>query len=274
VVQGWLVGVAMLAVAAPVAAQGQPQSREVPPEIRTRQHISTMEAVLERAVVNGATNMVRQLREQMGEPPMLSGPVQVRGHRLEGYGVFFDVGVPLLRMPIMWTVRQMTAEPIGAAALSDLRELAPQLQPRERARLEELVRRLEFQLTSGGRRVLPPSATLAAAAAGAPVVAADALRPPVAPVDPMDDPAEAYTREVKAALLEAMLEHSGTIELADHEWLVVAARDNVPRDPLMPGDLGDFTTVQFRISGSDLAALRERRLTLEEAQRRVIVREY
>lgn len=269
--KGWVVGVTMLAVVAPAAAQAQ---RE-PSDVRTRQRISMMEAVLERAVLNGADNMLRQIRQQVGEPPMLSGPVQVRGHQLEGYGVLFDVGVPVLRMSIMWTVRQMAATPVAAAApLADLREVALRLSPRDREQVEQLVRLLELQIDTAVRPSRTGIATLAAAGA-APPVAADAGRPPVAPVDATDDdPGEAYTREVKAALIEAMLENSSMIRVAPDEWLVVAARENMPRDPLMPGDYGEASTVQLRVLGSDLAAFREGRITFEEAQRRVIVREY
>ncbi len=77
-----------------------------------------------------------------------------------------------------------------------------------------------------------------------------------APVDPdvINDPNEGWTREVKAALIEAMLENSGPLSIAAEEWLTVAARDNLPRDPLVPGDTVDFSTVIFRVKGSDLAA--------------------
>ena len=50
--------------------------------------------------------------------------------------------------------------------------------------------------------------------------------------------------------------------------------DNVPRDPLLPGDLADFSTVIFRLKGSDLASFRAGRITLEEARQKVDVREY
>ena len=58
------------------------------------------------------------------------------------------------------------------------------------------------------------------------------------------------------------------------EWLTVAARDNVPRDPLSPGDTADFSTIIFRVKGSDLAGFRAGRMTLEEARQKVEVREY
>ena len=55
--------------------------------------------------------------------------------------------------------------------------------------------------------------------------------------------------------MDAMIENSGTVDLGAEEWLTVAARDNVPHDPLIPGDKADFSTVIFRVKGSDLASL-------------------
>ena len=56
--------------------------------------------------------------------------------------------------------------------------------------------------------------------------------------------------------MDAMIENSGPIALGADEWLTVAARDNVPRDPLIPTDAADTRSVIFRVKGSDLAAFR------------------
>jgi len=90
----------------------------------------------------------------------------------------------------------------------------------------------------------------------------------------MDNPNEAWTREVKSALMEAMLENSNPLGIGDNEWLTVAARDNVPSDPRIPGDSTDSSTVLFRVKGSDLAAFHGRRITMDEAKKRVEVTEY
>src|SRR5688500_7248927 len=71
-------------------------------QIKARQRISTMEGVLERAVMNGADNLLRQVETVMPDGAMLSGQPQVRGFRLENYGVFFDVEVPALRLSVAW----------------------------------------------------------------------------------------------------------------------------------------------------------------------------
>jgi hypothetical protein len=135
----------------------------------------------------------------------------------------------------------------------------------------QLVRRLEMEAQVPG--------ALRAASPG--VAATTQLAPPLPalqtpPVDPLllEVPYEGYTREVKADLFDSMIEISGHLAVAPDEWLTVAARDNLPRDPLVPGDTADFSTVIFRVKGSDLAAFRGNRLSLAEAREKVEVREY
>ena len=106
-------------------------------------------------------------------------------------------------------------------------------EPRQRDRLAQVVRQLEQQ-AQGSSAMRGSAARRRDAVAGAPVPLR--LMPP-----PYDDPEEHYTREIKAALVDAMIENSGPIALGADEWLTVAARDNVPRDPLIPTDTADYT---------------------------------
>jgi hypothetical protein len=234
-------------VAAPVLAQTPDQEAE---QIKARQRISTMEGVLERAVSNGAENLLRQVRSVMPDAPMLSGAPKVRGFRLDGYGVFFDVEVPALRLPITWPLRYVIQDDTAAvnAALNELRQIVSQQLPRERDRFELLARRLEL-------RASIPQAT---PRTGDPMVTA---------------PDEAYTKAVREALIDAMIENSGPIPLGPDEWLTVAARDNVPRDPLIPGDIAGLNTLTFKVKGNDLADFRAGRLSLEAVRARVAVRQ-
>jgi hypothetical protein len=263
----WVAGVAAVALSVPVAAGAQGAGETA--QVKSRQSIAMMEGVLERAVSNGAEDLLREIRPLMPEPPMLSGVPEVRGFRLEGYGVFFDVEVPGLRLPITFYLRSVIDDRGTAAeALAGIKTLMERLAPGDRERAEVMVTELEFQLRlaqPGPRRV----GTAAADAAAAPQ--AVSVRPPSRLAE---DPNEAYTRAVKAALVDAMLEWGGPLYLADDEWLTVAARDNVPRDPLIPGDAADSSTVVFRIKGADLSAYRERRLTLDEVRAKVEIREY
>ena len=99
---------------------------------------------------------------------------------------------------------------------------------------------------------------------------------PTPQVDPtlIDDPNAAYTREVSAAIIDAMIENSGPLPVGDNEWLTVAARDNIRPDRLVPGDTSNISSIVFRIKGSDLAAFRAGRITLEEARQHVEVKQF
>jgi hypothetical protein len=237
--------VAAVVLSAPAARAQAPKSVEAE-QIRQRQRISLMEGVLERAVANGADNLLRQVKHVMPDVPMLTGAPEVRGFRLDGYGVFFDVEVPALRLPLAWTLRYVADGNRLAvnAALAQMRAMVLDQPAPERERMEVLIRQME-------QRNMPAA--------------------PSSQVDPavVRDPNEAYTRAVKEALVDAMLESSGPLNLGVDEWLTVAARDNVPNDPLVPGDSTDLRSVIFKIKGGDLAAFRAGQITLEEARKRV-----
>ena len=239
-------------------------------QVRARQRIAMMEGTLESAVKIGAENLLRQVRSAVPDPPMLAGYPEVHGFRLDSYGIFFDVGVPMLRLPVTWPLRTlMTSDSRDLESVAaELKQLISQMDARYQPQFAQAVRRLEMRAQAQSPIALRGPGTVAASqlqvAPAAPSVDARVL----------DNPAEGYTREVKAALIDAMIENSGPLALGPEEWLTVAARDNVPRDPLSPGDTTDFSTIIFRVKGSDLAAFRAGRMTLEEARQKVEVREY
>jgi hypothetical protein len=260
----WTVGAVLVILVGAVAVEQRAfaQQTEID-QVKARQRISMMEGVLERAVSNGADSVVRQLKTVMGDAWMLTGVPEVRGFRLDGYGVFFDVEVPALRPPVTWGLRYMfrdNRETMGIA--NELRAMMAESEPRQRDRLAEVVRQLE-------RQAQVPSALSSSGRIGAAVQVGGQVPAPPA----FDDPEEHYTREVKAALVDAMIENSGGIAIGPDEWLTVAARDNVPRDPLIPTDAADSRSIIFRVKGSDLSAFRAGRMTLEEARKKVEARE-
>ena len=270
---GVVIAVASVAVA---SAQGRQDEVE---QVKARQKISMMEAVLERAVANGADNMLRQVREVMPEAPRLTGQPQARGFRLDGFGVFFDVDVPALSIPISWTLRYMVDQNgiSASAALNDLSAMVRNVRDaNERARLQMAIQRLELQVGPAPRALARNASNDARASTVSAQTVQPPTPPPAAPVDPgvVEDPNESYTREVKSALIEAMLESSGPMNLGADEWLAVAARDNIRPDRLVPTDATDLHTLMFRVKGSDLAALHAGRITLQEAKQRVEVKEY
>lgn len=259
-------GIALVLAVGSVSAQ-----QDEAEQVKARQRISMMEGTLERAVSIGADNLLRQVRAVMPDAPMLSGIPEVRGFRLDGYGVFFDVEVPALRLPATWPLRYMARADRNLQILAaDLKMLIKQIDAQHQERFAQVIRRLDMQ--AQGLITLqasPGSVTSQLAPSGS-------ARTPTPSMDPrlLDDPNQAYTREVKAALIDAMIENSGPLAVGPEEWLTVAARDNLPRDPLVPGDTADFSTVIFRVKGSDLAGFRGGRLTLEEARGKIEVREY
>ena len=285
------------------SAQGAPSvSREAPPQaaeseqIRARQRIFIMEGVLEHAVQVGVENLRRRVRAVMPDDALLQGGApQVRGFRLDGYGVFFDVEVPALRQSLAWSIRTMNET--SAALARDLAAMRTYLQTipdqRVRAEFERTLRRVQQQVSP-----MPQAPQLAAAPGGGPTVSAQSVgaqpvgaretvtaqslivpqaveTDPAPAVDPavLNDPSDAYTEEVKAAVIDAMIEHSGPLVIGDNEWLTVAARDNAPTGPFISGG-SEVVTLVLRVRGSDLSAFRAGRLTLEQVRSRVQIGEF
>jgi len=264
------VAAAVLAVTSGVAMAQQQRTDEE--QVRARQRISMMEGVLERAVTNGADNLLRQVKTVMPDSPRLTGTPEVRGFRLDGYGIFFDVEVPGLSLPVTWPLRQFQiVQPSRdvQAAMAQLRILVAQMDGADeqtRAGFAQVLSRLERA------QAMPLAVNRSVTASGLSSGAAAAQSKAIA--DMVDDPQEGYTREVQAALIDAMIENSGHLDLGADELLVVAARDNMPENPLIPGDATDFSTIMLQVRGSDLAAFRGGRITIEEARQKVDVREY
>ena len=261
--RGWISGAAVVMLAMTPAYAQQQGSGDADP-IKARQRISMMEGALERAVSNGAETMLRQVRAVMPDPWMLTGVPEARGFRLDGYGVFFDVEVPGLRPPVTWPLRMLYRDS-NLRVADELRAMMVDLDPRQREQFSQLVKRIEGQ--SQGLANLQAQSGINPQATGAPAT-------PRQPEPVIDDPEARYTHEVKSALMDAMIEYSGPLLIGADEWLIVAARDNLPRDPLVPSDTSDFSTVTFRIKGSDLSAYRAGRMTIDEVRKKVEVREY
>lgn len=275
-----ILGLLFLGATAPAAlAQaprdaGQAAAQEAA-QAQARYKVFVVEGALERAVQNGAAILSRQVRAFSPDAMFLTGAAQVRGFRLDGYGVFFDVEVPALRPTVAWTLRAMVAD--NGASLERLRAYIRKVEnPRDRAELETALRNLEVQMP--GR--LPSTDSLMSAQNVAAGQAAPSSAPAPAPEPTaaerllLTDPASAYTSAVKESLIDAMLENAGPLGIGNDEWLTIAARDGEPPSRLVPGDAYDVTTTVLRVRGSDLNAYRAGRLTLDEARKKVESREF
>lgn len=279
-----------LALAVPALAQARQAAAPKPdPQMAARYELAIMEDVLERAVQQGARMMSRQWQSAMLQPLLIGGDARTRGFRLEGYGIFFDVDVPAMRQSMVWSWRML--DPSNGGAAGAIEALKAHMKtvgdPAQRRELDQAIRQLELQVTpfssvaesvradANSRR--ERQATVVALPK--PQAGADAppREAPVMVQTPRlaagEDPGEAYTTLVRDALIDAMLRYSQSLTIGPEEWLVIAARDR-GESGLASDDPFDVTTIQLRIKGNDLLALRAGRLTPDEARKRVEVREY
>lgn len=270
--------------------------------LNARYRVRQMENVLERAVQHAADMMRRRLQAVTPDVLALAGAPRAQGFRLDGYGLFFSVEVPRLSESVNWALRALSQDRDERVLASLQKVAANEQDPVVRADLERAMRTVQLQLSAGGRQPAmmqtqrrgptPPQAVMeqrpveAAVAADAtaapaqpPAPSAPAmssapapLPPPETAVEAMVDPSVAYEDEVKQALVDAMLDYAGSLELPDAEWVTVAARD--AGYVAFPDAVSDMVTVTLSVRVADLAAFRAQRLTRGEARTRVVVREF
>lgn len=276
-----LLGAAAAVVALTTSAAAQPAASPTPQE-QLRHQIYLMEGVLSRAVTSGAARLNAQFRAVMPDLVVVAGESNARGFNLEGYGVFFDVEVPVLRQSMMWSLRTMLDQDTQGAsdALNSLRAIVASTTGQERVMAENALRRLELQLRPFG---VPTQAPPAAAGQGVQAASMSgfgtptaAPGPPAAPRPPINavllqDPNKAYTDAVVKSLIEAIVDNAlPMVSVLDPEaYLTVAARDNERRDVLDPYE--EVSTFTLRIKAADLAAYRAGKIDREEAKKRVQV---
>lgn len=256
-----IVGGVVLA-ALPVIAQVRPaQPAAGPPQIQARQQIAALEGVLENAVSFGAQMLTQHMQtSNIPDMVMLTGMARARGFRLDGYGVLFDVEFPSIRRSVVWSMRALQRpDPELLAAMRELRKnMRPVADAAVMQELDRAIKDLDAQIKAYDAQT-----------GAQPKVAASTS----APTPAFADPRAIYVTDITNALAEAILDHGATAGVGADEWLTVAARESADRgfraDP-------DDTAITFvlRIKGSDLSALRERRLSREEARKRVEIKQY
>jgi hypothetical protein len=234
----------------------------------SRYQIGQIERLLEGAVEHGATVIRDRLLAIMPADMLLTENARARGFRLDGYGVFFDVEVPNLEGTLPWSYGTLNQNDLGVnSALQTLRSFV-QTSAANDPTVRQALERIALQVTP---------TPVAAANVAAPATAARTAEPSAtqtaqAPNDPiLANPNEAYRAAIRAALIEAMLEHTRGLNIAPNEWLTVAARSSDDRPRLAPADPEGQTNL-LSIRGSDLAAFLAGQITPEEALKRVDVR--
>lgn len=272
---GVIVGGCLIA-AAPAAAQSAAQTRAADARAETqarqqRYEITTLERVFEGAVEHGVA-VVRDRLQAVSQMPaelLISDNAHARGFRLEGYGVFFDVTVPVFDVTL-WTLRTLDQNDLGVdSAMKQLQQIV-----KGNVNAEQALRRIELQMTPINLARPASSLTGSRTATGATAAAADDPAAAANAADPiLTEPSEAYRAEVITALKEAMLNHSSSLGIQANEWLTIAARGNDDRPRLAPADSGARTRI-LRLRGSDLQAFLAQTITKEEALSRIEIRVY
>jgi hypothetical protein len=290
----WIVAAALALSGTPALAQETPAAQPpaapaasvpaAPPASATSQvaarraQVRMMESVLTNAVRAGAEMLARQM--QLAEPGsvIITGTARARGFVLDGYGVFFDVDVPMMNQSVIWSTRVMLREQQRAQLQRWLQQLPEGPDRRRVQQMLAAIDRTGAPLALAMPIPSPPppppagSGTATAQSVNETATAAAAktlVLPPAATVDTRD-PNEQYTDAVKTALIDAMLDYN--FNVGADEWLTVAARD--AEGPMTPNEIYDASTLVFSAKGSDLLAFRAGRLTREEARKKVIVREF
>ena len=285
----------LLAVAVPAAAQQPRAARDA------KYRIGQMERILEGAAEHGAKGAQEQFKTMLPGDFLLTDDVRVRGFTIGDWGVFFDVQMPPLESTTPWIVRTLDQNDLGlvnavqkmmsmAQATSDPVLRQSNLQAVERVSLQL---GLSAQAVSGqapnvqavstqtaqanAQTVNTQTAQAPTARSGRPIEAASLFAEPTkvqspSPAPVVNDPQAAFHAEVKAATIDAMLEHGASLRLKPEQWFMVAIRgaDNLPR--LAPGE-PESPTIQIRISGADLNAAAANQLSHEEVLKRVVVEE-
>jgi hypothetical protein len=265
-----------LLAAAPLAAQSG-QARPTPQQRDQRYQIATMERVLEGAVEHGAKVTRDRMQAVVPAEMLLSDNARVRGYRLDGYGLFFDVAVPMLEGSVTWSFRTLDQNNLGLeSALNALRSL---VEKSGDTNFEQALKRVELQvapvsLNASAQGLLPDARTLTGSAAAAlppDVPPVPAASPPAPPDAILDDPVEAFRAEIRDALMNAMLDHGAALRLTPTDLFTIAARSSDDRTVLSPLS-NDDQTIMITVRGADLTAYLSGQIGREEALHRMTVR--
>jgi hypothetical protein len=262
---------AVLALAAPAFAQA-PQAPQVREPRDSRYQIGMMEGVLEKAVEHGAAVVRERLQKVFPADMLLSQPVRVRGIRLDGYGVIFDIDVPSLQSAPLWSLQTLDQNNLGLE--SAINALRAHVDATGDTNLQQALQRMELAVPLSSTLVSAQSADAAPQArpaSGAALSANDAPAPSAgALLGTLQGAEDAYHSEIKDALMEAMLDHSRGLAIGANESLTVVA-GGVDNQPLT-GLSDDAPEFIISIKGSDLADFLANRISQDEARRRIQVK--
>ena len=240
----------LILVAPSVSSQAQPSSEVAAGRAESSQlryQLRVMERVFEEAVEHSARNFASSMEEATPGAARFMGNTGAHGFRLNGYGLFFDVQIPVLRRSLSWVFRHLNRGPSELGpALESLRQHMRSFDNVDvRDSLEEALRSIESLV---GHPSPPP--------------------PP-----PDVDPREVYAMEIRDARANAMLDYTDSLPLAANEWLTVATTSSGNRAD-SPTDLPRGLGLMLRVPGRVLIALRQGEMARSEALNRIEYSEF
>jgi hypothetical protein len=256
VLKGYAVAAALSAA---VVSHATTHARGQDDQVNARARASNMETLLVQAVVTGAGRLAPPL--QLVAPPgvelrvdtLLIGTPEVQAFRIPDYGMQFVVRVPSMNATIAIAGRSAAA----SQRITMRGNASGQTQGQARAGV--------VATSIEPTQTVPTQPT--------PVRPDDPDRP-LTPwdVEVLMDPFTAYRRSITDALIETMLVYGDSLRLAPNEYLMVAARRDSRPNPLNPNDI--VRTLTFRISGANLDAYHQKRITRDEALKKVEITEF
>ncbi len=234
----------------------------------SRMQMNIMEGILQNAVEEVQGRALEALQRAAGMPAMftLDSNSRARAFRLPGYGVFFDVDLPPIPRSVEWSFRVLDT---GAVLVGDINQLQEQIDrmkdPRTKQDLLTIVTRMQARLDAASN----PSA---GSAGQLPDNGTGPNKPRLVDTrtGQQADPFRSYVDELKRTLEQVMIEYGPTIQIGADDWLHVAAREMSPK--LMPGNPTE-ATIDLRVKGSTLAALKAGQLTADQVMQRIEVKE-
>jgi hypothetical protein len=275
---------AQSAVQSAPGAQASAPARPAPASEERLNEVKFMEDVLASAVKAGASEFGNKIRQADPNSLIVVNTPHARGIALDGYGVVFDIDVPLMNLSIVTDLHDSIVTNLRDR-ISDIRQyLARTTDPEDQQRLQVQLRMLMSTLETMSPEAADPRANTALDARAASAVAPVANQPPgtvgAASIDNVPtvprlethDTNELYSDAIKRKLIDVMLNHSAALHLGDDEWLTVAARDNA--GPSIAGALDERSGVILRIKGSDLTAYQHNQLTRDEVLKRLQIQEW
>lgn len=230
--RGLVIGAVVMTGFGVSAQQTRPEALTAEAQVQQRRlQFQLMEGVLKNAVRQGAMEIAMRAQTSMPIGTLFMGEAKAKGFPLDGYGIVFDLEIPIIRE--------------SAVAANQL--MAPPLPP-----------------PSGTQTVAGRGAPGTTRSTG--VIAEDPMaRSPIVPDPFLADPSQFYRSTVRDKIVDAMLDYSRSLNVPETESLSVVARSEED------GSLyDDSRTLILRIKGADLALFYEGKITREEAKKRVV----